>query len=118
GGLGAVTISMVGATAEKDTLTIHGEDGAVRIEGGQVYRAGRGGEWVEQTPAHTVAIPEGIAGLFPVGTVYLGHALRAYGDGDGAALAAAATFADGLRIQRLLDAGRRSDAENGGWVAV
>jgi predicted dehydrogenase len=118
GGLGAITISMVGATGEKDTLTVHGAAGAVRIEGAHLHRADPGGEWIDQTPEHTVEIPEGIAGAFPVGTVYLGHALRASGQGDGAALAPAATFADGLRTQRLLDAGRRSDDADGGWVAV
>jgi predicted dehydrogenase len=55
---------------------------------------------------------------FPFATVFLARALRAaIEDGDRAALAPAATFEDGLRVQRILDAVRRSH-ETGAWVEV
>lgn len=118
GGFGSVVMSLVGAVSETDTLTVHGDAGALRVEGGRLHVARRGGEWQDRTPAHSVAIPAGIDGPFPIGTVYLGHALRAYAAGDQTALAPGATFTDGLHIQRLLDALHQSVAANGSWVEV
>ena len=93
--------------------------GALRVEGSQrLFVARRGGEWQERTPAQSLAIPASLQGQFPIATVYLGQALRAYADGDRAALAPGATFVDGLQIQRLLDALHQSVAANGAWVAV
>ncbi len=119
GGLGSVVMSLVSAVGETDTLTIHGDAGALRVEGSQrLFVARRGGEWQERTPAQSLAIPASLQGQFPIATVYLGQALRAYADGDRAALAPGATFVDGLQIQRLLDALHQSVAANGAWVAV
>ena len=124
GGVGSLTISMVAGTNEVDTTTIHGADGAVRIEGARLLVAEHGGAWQDQTPTHTIAIGDGIAGpfpigaAFPIGTMYLGHALRAYGAGDHTALQDGATFADGLRIQQILDAVHQSNDTHGGWIAL
>jgi predicted dehydrogenase len=119
GGFGSVVMSLVSAVSETDTLTIHGDAGALRVEGsGRLLVARRGGEWQERTPDRSVAIPATVQGTFPIATVYLGHALRAYADGDQTALAPGATFADGLRIQQLLDALHQSAAANSAWVTL
>lgn len=118
GGFASVMISGVAALNENDRMIIHGEHGAIKIEGARLWHAERDGEWQERTPAHTVAIPSEISGNFPVGTVYLGHALKAYSRGQHDALAQAATFADGLLTQTLLDAAHRSDENDGGWIAI
>jgi predicted dehydrogenase len=48
----------------------------------------------------------------------MGHALRAGLEGDPAALEPAATFADGLRIQQVIEAIRHSSAHSGDWVEL
>ena len=65
-----------------------------------------GAAFEDRTPAHTLTPPEGLSGDFPYATIYLGQALRRFLDGERDALALAATFEDGLRIQRVLDAAR------------
>lgn len=58
-------------------------------------------------------------GAFGSGTLHLAHALRvAIDEGDRSALAPAATFADGLRQQRVLDAARQSSRAGGIWIPV
>lgn len=104
GALANLLTSAVAGVSEPNSLSIHGSQGTLNITSGRLFHNEPGKEPVDLTPAHTVAIPQGIAGEFPEGTVYLGHALRAYLDGDGEALALAATFADGLAVQRTLDA--------------
>lgn len=104
---------------EATTLTIHGENGAMRFTGEEVLLSQRrspfermAGDSLEQRPGNSPG------GAFGTGTLHLGRALRAaLDDGDRDALAPAATFEDGLMQQRVLDAARRS-AANGGWERV
>ncbi len=82
--------------------------------------ARRGDEWSDITPADTVDVPDNLraGGAFHIGSVYLGHAIKAALSGDDSALLPAATFADGDRIQRVLDAARRSHGNGGGWIEI
>jgi predicted dehydrogenase len=117
-----MTFSSVSALDEPTVLTVHGERGAFRFIGPDWYRADPGGTFelqkvTDDVPASTVGNSKG--GAFGSGTVYLARALRrALIDGDREALAPAATFADGLAQQRVLDTARRSDEEGGRWVEV
>ncbi|HYC61014.1 MAG TPA: Gfo/Idh/MocA family oxidoreductase [Thermoanaerobaculia bacterium] len=120
---GAIAVMMFSAVAagpdESSSLIVHGERGAMRFVGDEVALS------KERAPFMTFAggpMPErpgnSHGGAFGSGTLHLGHALRAaMDDGNREALAPAATFADGLMQQRVLDAARES-ATRGGWVAV
>lgn len=118
GGLGSLTISLIAALDEPNQLIIHGEHGALRLLDGKLAVARRGQAWEDRTPADTVDVPEQLRGDFPRGTLYLAHALAAYGTGNCEAITAGATFVDGLRNQQVLDAGRRSHANGGVWETV
>lgn len=106
-------------TNDPDSLTFYGTEGTLRISSGTLKHAPAGGEFTDITPPDSVDIPDSIraGGPFPVGTVYLAHALRAYLAGDGQAAAPGATFLDGARIQAALDAARQSAAQQGVAVA-
>lgn len=118
GGIGSVVTSAISAVDEGSNLMIHGDQGALRIADDRLSIARRGGEWIDRMPPDSVEIPETINGLFPIGTLYLGRALGAYAAGDRDALALSATFADGLRTQKLLDGLHASVAANGAWVTL
>ncbi|MDQ6799380.1 MAG: Gfo/Idh/MocA family oxidoreductase [Acidobacteriota bacterium] len=116
--LASMTLSAVASGPdEAAVITIHGESGAFRLTGEELlfskprgpFERIAGGE-LSQRPGNSPG------GAFGTGTYLLGIALRrALDDGDRNALAPAATFADGLAQQRVLDAARRS---NGGWENV
>jgi predicted dehydrogenase len=120
---GAVAVMTFSAVAsgpdETSMLTIYGERGAMRFIGEEVFLSTGGspftvmaGQSMEQRPGNSPG------GAFGTGTLHLGRALRAaLDDGDRDALAPAATFADGLMQQRVLDAARRS-AREAGWAPV
>jgi predicted dehydrogenase len=121
GAIAAMTFSAVASGPdEPTTLTIHGEDGALRLIGEELLIAMRGEPF-------TLAAGDDLAprrgnsagGAFGSGTYLLGVALRtALDDGNHDALQAAATFEDGLAQQRVLDAARASSAREGRWVGV
>ncbi|HYO77532.1 MAG TPA: Gfo/Idh/MocA family oxidoreductase, partial [Thermoanaerobaculia bacterium] len=104
---------------ETAMMTIYGERGAMRFIGEEVLLSTNGSAFttmaggpLQQRPGNSPG------GAFGTGTLHLGHALReALDDGNGDALAPAATFEDGLMQQRVLDAARKS-ASGGGWVRV
>ena len=107
GAVAAMTFSAVaGGPDEPSTLTVHGEEGALRLTGEELLFARRGepftriaGGDLQQRPGNSPG------GAFGTGTLLLGRALRsALDEGDRDALAPAATFADGLAQQRVLDA--------------
>jgi predicted dehydrogenase len=104
---------------EPNTFTFVGEKGTLRWQDGKLLHAEAGKPFVDITPQHAVS-PDtaGIAGEFPLATIYLGHAIKKYLAGEAGALDAGANFADGLAIQRALDAARRSHAEYGCAVTV
>ena len=107
------------AAVSENTIIIHGENGALKLDDDKLWYAPLRGAWQDRTPAHSVMLPESIRyGNFPNGTVYFGHALQAWLNGDYAALSEAATFADGLRTQRLIDAAHQSNETGGMWVQV
>ena len=121
GALAVMTFNAVASGADEQcVMTLHGEDAAFRLIGEELLFARRGGTFqriagddLAQRPGNSPG------GAFGTGTYRLGLALRrAIDDGDRTALAPAATFADGLMQQRVLDAARRSSAAGGGWVAV
>lgn len=104
GTLAAITASGVARIDEPGVTTIYGSAGTLRFVGGRLLHAEPNAAFNDITPPHTMSFPEGIEGDFPQGTVYLGHALHATLAGDRSAIGPAATFADGLAIQRALDA--------------
>ena len=104
---------------ENSTMTIYGEEGALRFAGEEVLIS-KGGTPFTRLSGEEMAKRPGNSpgGAFGTGTLHLGRALRAaLDDGDRSALAPAATFEDGLMQQRVLDAARKSSAV-GGWAPV
>lgn len=121
---GAVAMIVLGAVAsgpdEPATITLHGESGAMRLTGEELlmsqpmkpFERVAGGELQKRAGNSP-------GGAFGTGTLLLGRALRAaIDDGDRSALAPAAKFEDGLAQQRVLDAARRSAANDGRWERV
>jgi predicted dehydrogenase len=120
GALAVMTLSAVTTGPdETSTLTLYAEQGAIRFIGEEVLLS-RGGSAFEAIAAPAPQLPgNSPGGAFGTGTLFLGRALRAaLDDGDRDALAPAATFEDGLRQQRVLDAGRQSSSSGSGFVAV
>jgi predicted dehydrogenase len=120
GAMAMLTFSVVaGGPDEPSVMTIHGERGAMRFIGEEVLLsndrapfATMAGGAMQERPGNSMG------GAFGSGTLHLGRALRAALDeGNREALAPAATFADGLMQQRVLDAARRSAAA-GAWATV
>jgi predicted dehydrogenase len=125
GAVAVMSFSVVSAVDEPSTITIHGESGGIRLEADQWWKAERGGDWIVQPGPASPAPDSGElpgnspGGYFGSGTLVLGRALRrALDEGDAAALAPAATFVDGWKQQKVLDAARRSSAGNGSWERV
>lgn len=117
GALALLSFSVVAAIDEPTTLTIHGENGGLRLVAGSLSTVARGGEWRETVPAPPRIVGDSSGGPFGSGTLHLGRALKAaLDDGKIDALAPAATFFDGLQQQRALDAARESSRNGGGWI--
>jgi predicted dehydrogenase len=119
GALGSMVMSVVSAVDEPTVFTIHGELGGIRLTGSSLELASIGGEWTTIMEESSPGAGDSPGGAFGTGTYHLGRALvLALDEGDTDALAAAATFEDGLRQQRCLDAARRSAIDHGGWIGV
>jgi predicted dehydrogenase len=103
---------------EPNALTIYGTEGALRWQEGKLHQAGIGQTFTDITPPHTYDALPGLGGDFPHATIYLAHALKAYLAGDKTTLTDAATFHDGLIIQKVLDAARRSHDAGGATQPV
>ena len=105
---------------EPATITLHGESGAMRLTGEELLLAQPmkpflriAGNDLQQRAGNSPG------GAFGTGTLLLARAVRAAIENrDRAALAPAATFADGLAQQRVLDAARRSSQNDGRWEAL
>ena len=121
---GALALLTIGAVAsgpdEAATITLHGETGAMRLTGEELllsrpmkpFERIAGGELQKRAGNSP-------GGAFGTGTLLLGQALRsAIADGNRDALKPAATFEDGLAQQRILDAARKSSANDGRWEGV
>lgn len=120
GVVAVMTFAVVAGVDEPTTLTIHGEHGAMRLMGEELLFAKRGSGF-ERVAGNEIAKRPGnsAGGAFGTGTLLLGKALKkAIDDGDATALAPAATFEDGLKQQRVLDAARASDANEGRFEKV
>ena len=121
GASAVVTLSAVASgTDEAATITIHGETGAFRLTGEELLMARpakpferiAGGD-LQKRPGNSPG------GAFGSGTLLLGQALRvALDEDDRSVLSMAATFEDGLEQQKVLDAARRSAANDGVWTPV
>lgn len=118
--LADMILSVVASRDEPTTITVHGEKAAFRLVGEDLLWSEAGGEWQRRVVGESLDVPgNSPGGPFGSGTVYLGRALKAaLEDRDRNALAPAATFADGLAQQRVLDATRRSHAGGGCWEPV
>jgi predicted dehydrogenase len=121
GALVTMTFSVVASGPdEPTTMTIHCEEGALRLTGEELLFAKRGSAF-ERVAGNDLAKHPGnsAGGAFASGTHYLGIALKAaLDDGRREALSPAATFEDGLAQQRVLDAARRSSSNGGRWESV
>jgi predicted dehydrogenase len=121
GALAAMTFSGVASGPdEPSVLTIHGENGAMRLVSEELQMALRGEPFSRAAGGPTAQrAGNSFGGAFGTGTFYLGRALRAaLDDGSPSALAPAASLEDGLAQQRVLDAARRSSAGGGRWEPV
>lgn len=111
GGFASMTFNAVGSGPdEQAVLTIHGEQASFRLTAEELLFAKRG-EAYQRIAGSDMANRPGNSrgGAFGTGTYHLGLAIRqAIDDGDRNALSPAATFADGLAVQRVLDAARES----------
>jgi predicted dehydrogenase len=121
GAIAAMTFSTIASGPdEPSTITIHGEEGALRLSGEELLTAMRGKPFT-LAAGNKLSDRHGnsAGGAFGSGTLLLGHALRsALDDGNRSALADAATFEDGLAQQRVLDAARESSQNNGTWTSI
>lgn len=120
GGVATINLSVVSSGPDEACVTtIHCEDGAIRLTGEEALISTGRQPWqrlaggpLQERPGNSPG------GAFGTGTLLLGRALRAaLSEGDRDALAPAATFADGLAQQKILDAARES-AHAGGWVRI
>ncbi len=121
GALAAMTFSGVASGPdEPSTLTLHGENGAMRLVSEELLTALRGEPFTRAAGAPTAQrAGNSFGGAFGTGTFFLGRALRAaLDDHSPSALNPAATLEDGLAQQRVLDAARRSSAGGARWEAV
>jgi predicted dehydrogenase len=121
---GALVVMTLGAVAsgpdEPATITLHGENGAMRLVGEELLMSAPmkpfqrvAGNDLQPRPGNSPG------GAFGTGTLLLAHSLRrALVDGDRSALSPAATLEDGLAHQRVLDAARRSSANDGRWEPI
>ncbi len=118
-----VTMSMSAAASGPDeptSMTIHCEDGALRLIAEELLFAKRGqtfqrvgGNDAAKRPGNTTG------GAFGTGTFHLALALKtALDSGNRDAISPAATFKDGLAQQRVLDAARGSNQNDGRWEAI
>lgn len=102
GPVATITASVIAPYSEPHSVTIYGSTALLRFCDGRLLRSS-GADVVDITPPHHVGFPAGIIGDFPQATVYLGAALKMALEGNPTALAPAATFADGLATQQVLD---------------
>jgi predicted dehydrogenase len=111
---GLVSVSMTEGPGYENTLYLYGGNGAMRIEAtGQVFvAAGKSTDWTAVDVEFAATVP-GVAdtGFAAAFMAFAPHLTSAILHGRGA-VDGAATFDDGLAVQRVLDAARRSDASN------
>ncbi|HEV8354333.1 MAG TPA: Gfo/Idh/MocA family oxidoreductase [bacterium] len=117
GAIGHVTLSAVAAHASGPRAEIWGSEGTLLLDQERLWGGRRGRDLQEMTDAETLAPAPGMdyAPLWGRSFIRLvDHLVAALL--DGAPLAPAATFVDGLKVQQVLDAVRTSTRE--GWVRI
>jgi len=110
GAVATVLLSVVAAHAEGPRIELWGDEGSLRLDGQErLWGARRGAEWRELTEPETLTAPPGMdyPPLWGLSFVRLADHLVA-AILDGAPIAPAATFADGLEVQKVLDVIRQS----------
>lgn len=115
-----MVLTVVAAVDEETSVTFHGSGGGLRLRDHLLDGAARSGSWSTLATAETIESPgNSKGGPFGTGTHLLARAIaEAERSGDATPLAPAATFEDGLRQQRVLDAGRESSRAGGVWISV
>lgn len=113
----SMSLSVVAGIDEPTTITFHGESGAMRLVANQLLRA-EGGNWEKVAEVNGRQTGDSDGGYFGSGTLQIAAALREALEGHRDALAPAATIADGLRQQEVLDAGRLSSQRGGTKVSA
>jgi len=118
GALATLSFSVVAAIDESTEIIVQCADGALKLVGDKLFIASEK-EWSPVVDGAGETLPgNSHGGSFGTATILLGRALgRALDAGERPELAPAATFEDGLSVQRVLDAIRRSSAADGGWEA-
>ena len=121
GAQGAITVSGLTPGGYGMQILAVGSDGAVRLDNhdqlwGMRGDAFPGGEWEPIRPRHAPANLDGLpnTGSFTVGTLYLAQTLAMSLPMGETMIAEAASFYDGLVVQRALDAARRTH-QQGTW---
>lgn len=118
GAVATVVLSVVATRSLGPRLELWGDEGMLVLdEAERLWGAPRGRDMEELTEPETVMPPPGMeyAALWGLSFVRLVDHLTA-AILDGTPLAPAATFHDGLAVQRVMDAVRQASA--GGWVRV
>lgn len=121
---GAIAMLAISAVAsgpdEPATITLHGESGAMRLVGEELLLA-RPMKAFERIAGNEIEKRTGNSpgGAFGTGTLLMARAVGATLEkNDRDALKPAATFADGVAQQRVLDAARRSAKNEGRWEST
>lgn len=121
---GAIASMTIGAVAsgpdEAATITLHGENGAMRLTGEELLMSKPMKAFVRVAGGDLQQrVGNSPGGAFGSGTILFARALYdALQNGSRDALGPAATFDDGLAQQRVLDAARRSATNHGCWENV
>jgi predicted dehydrogenase len=118
---GLLHLSAAVASPPPHRVMVAGSEGTLRYEGRRLVGRKRGaGEDEDFTPGVGATFPEGLRDNdWTLGSVHLARALHRFlAEELIEPLNQAATFADGLATQRLLDAARSSADQGGGWVKV
>lgn len=117
-----VTTSLVATNEEPQHVTLQGDEGTLSIVDGQILYAPRRRKLQNITPDPTIVFPEGFTGHsyahYMQATLYMGQALCAAREDDWSPLEPAATFAQGLHTQHVVDAIRDSDARASRWIPI
>jgi len=121
---GSLTVSGLVPGGAGGDLLIVGTKGALRLDPQEQLWGVQGedlvkGHWQLIETGFPQSLPEGLPATqaFPVGTYFLGQVLAAHLSQGETVIPEAASFYDGLVVQRMLDAARQSHATQT-WVAV
>ena len=114
---GELTLSAISPGEAVHQINILGTHGEFQLTEDQLLvrrQSEPSGTYQDLTVPDTIVVPKSLSGnLFPRGTFYLGCALKtALQSGDWTSLNPAATFADGLLVQRVISAAHRANRTN------